>query len=264
MKKNLYKVLLFVLCLFFMGCSMSGNESQNDTAPSVPNNSDDVIDIDTDRKIYYTVSYTIKLKEIEEIIFSISKKISEYGGYIEKSSEWESNSKSYASYTYRVPISKLNDFLNFMEDKEGIASKNISSDDITLTYSKNEERLKTLNASKSAYLKMLEKENLSIADIISINTRIEEIDSEVNYLKNTKAKYDSLLNYATININYNTNFEKSFLEEYLGYLVSFFITFGKVVLYVLPFALVAGVIILLVFIPQRKKNKKQNSMKDIE
>lgn len=264
MKKNSFIVLLFLLCLFLIGCGMSGNESEKDTAPSIPDNSDDIIDIDVDRKIYYTVSYTVKLKEIEETISSISKKVSEYGGYIEKSSEWESDSKSYASYTYRVPISKLNDFLNFMEENEGIASKNISSDDITLTYSKTEERLKTLNASKNAYLKMLEKENLSISDIISINTRIEEIDTEVNYLENTKAKYDSLLDYATININYNTNFEKTFLEQYLGYLVSFFITFGKVILYALPFVLVAGVIMLFIFIPQRKKNKEQKGIKDIE
>lgn len=264
MKKNSFIILLFLLCLFLMGCGMSGNENVKDPAPSIPDGSDDIIDIDVDRKIYYTVSYTVKLQEIEETISSISKKVSEYGGYIEKSNEWESDSKSYASYTYRVPISKLNDFLNFMEENEGIASKNISSDDITLTYSKTEERIKTLNASKSAYLNILEKENLSISDIISINTRIEEIDSEVNYLENTKAKYDSLLDYATINIDYNTNFEKSFLEQYLGYLASFFITFGKIILYALPFALVAGVIMLFIFIPQRKKSKRQKSIKDIE
>ena len=250
-------ILLFVLLftLIFVGCGAKAEADYSGTKlpeASIINNN-----TVTNQKIYYTVNYRITNEKIEESIKEIEDLILKSNGYVESyNSNYDSDKGKVTSayYTFRCPTDKLNNLLEYLDENYKIEYKNLSSTNITTQYASNEARITTLKASKEAYLKMLDKSNITVNEIIMIQKEIEAIDTELTELEILKNKYDNLLDYSTIHLSISE--EETFVNTYLGYLSTLFIGVFKVLLYLLPFILVAGTILLSVFIYIKKKNKK--------
>lgn len=258
MKKRIALILglLVTTTLFSCGASGGGN---NSTPP--PNNdggnqsTNDQIYSGDDRKIIYTVSYTISLDdEFDKITNQIEDKVYELNGYISKSNE----STSYYSYTYKIPVNSLNDFLSFM-DKNGdtIESKTITSKDVTSSYNKLAAEISTLEASKLAYEKILQNEELTYSDIITINKEINNINSELTYLYGQLDSMKEKTDYATVEITFRNcgGQENNPFMEYLNYLKNLGIMIINFIVYTLPFALISGLIILIIYLVKRKRSK---------
>ena len=257
MKKFLF--LVFVICTMFLlvGC---GDASEGDinqdggysTGEQVGNN----VVVDTNRKVYYVVEYSIT-GDIRENKNKISLKVNEIGGYVSSSNEYNTS----ATIVYKVPTDKLNSFLDFVDAFDGVGKKSVSSTDITSSYAYTEAKLKTLQASREAYVKLLSDTNLSMQQIMSINDKIAEIDVELLKIANEKAMYDNKIEYSTVTVKLTATpteeKEPGFFTEYFEYLGNFFVGLGKVILYLLPFALVGGVIFSAIYFPVKiKKNKR--------
>lgn len=255
MKKRIILFLLILSLFIVTGCSKnSEGNSDIDEGISITN--------PTNRKIYYTLGYTITTKNLNEKIKEISSKVTELEGYISNSSEKIENNKNndYAHYTYRVPTKKLQEFVDFMNNDDCVTNKTISSSDITTEYSETEERLKTLYASKAAYTKLLNEESLTISDIIVINNKLEDLDTEINVLESKKAKYDNLIDYSTININFYSVAKDDFFIEYGSYLLNFVVILFTILMYSLPFGVLAGIVLLVIFFFINKKNKRKSKL----
>ena len=264
MFKKWFICFVLLLGLFVTGC---GKKNYNGSAPNYDYNESGSIDtdiyVDTSRKIYYEAYYTFYTKEIEELSKNISNKAGDLNGYTENSStSYDQTSKecTRAHFVYRVPTSKLNDFIDYLETFEGITSSSLTSTDITSSYEANEARLETLNARLDAYNKLLKDEHLSRTEIIQIESRIDEITSELTKLNNLKEKYDGLLEYSTVTITLtNTKQTKktSWISEYLDYLKEFVSILFNIIMYTLPFALIAGTVLFIILYTKARKNKKR-------
>ena len=69
-------------------------------------------------------------------------------------------------------------------------------------------------------------------------------------LVDEKSSYDSLLEYSTITVNFNSVEKESFFKDYFEYLGNFFVGLGKMVLYLLPIGFVGfGVVYCIIIIP---------------
>lgn len=248
--KFVFLLLLAFLSIIAVGC---GNESNGSDYPNGDENGE--INEGTNRKIYYNVNYTIKNRHIDKTIAAIGQKVKEYNGYIDNSYEKD----SYANYVYRIPSDKLNDFMDYMSTIGSVIDKSLSSNDITIKYSYTTERLNTLYASKEAYLVLLTREGLTMDEIISIKSKIEEIDTEIRTLERTKANYDNLLDYSTVTIVYRTSnkIKASFLKDYVQYLRDFVVGLFKFIMYALPFGIVGGGVAILIYFLQEKSRKKR-------
>lgn len=248
--KFVFLLLLAFLSIIAVGC---GNESNGSDYPNDDENGE--INEETNRKIYYNVNYTIKNRHIDKTIATIGQKVKEYNGYIDNSYEKD----NYANYVYRIPSDKLNDFMNYMSTIGSVIDKSFSSNDITIKYSYTTERLNTLYASKEAYLVLLTREGLTMDEIISIKSKIEEIDTEIRTLERTKANYDNLLDYSTVTIVYRTSnkIKASFLKDYVQYLRDFVVGLFKFIMYALPFGIVGGGVAILIYFLQEKSRKKR-------
>ena len=246
----MFLLLLAFLSIIAVGC---GNESNGSDYPNDDENGE--INEETNRKIYYNVNYTIKNRHIDKTIATIGQKVKEYNGYIDNSYEKD----NYANYVYRIPSDKLNDFMNYMSTIGSVIDKSFSSNDITIKYSYTTERLNTLYASKEAYLVLLTREGLTMDEIISIKSKIEEIDTEIRTLERTKANYDNLLDYSTVTIVYRTSnkIKASFLKDYVQYLRDFVVGLFKFIMYALPFGIVGGGVAILIYFLQEKSRKKR-------
>ena len=264
MKKIIKILSISMLSLLFVGCAAKqgidyepheSNAGANHYDTDYNNN----VVIDTNRKVAYTVDYSISSDDMNNIKLDINNKCYTLNGHISYSSE----SQYYANVTYRVPTNNLNTFLDYVDNKEGVATKTINTTDITSEYSYTEARIETLEASRAAYVNLLSNTNLTRDEIIKIQDKIDTIDTELTQIRNTLARYDDLVNYSTINIkyrvvNYSTYEEPGFFSEYFEYLGNFFVGLFTVIMYSLPFLALGFGIFSAIFFPIRAKKRKLN------
>ena len=253
-------IAVILLCLFFTFVGCASQENAGD-GYAEGNESSSVV-VETNRKIYYTVNLSVETDDLTETANKYSSLVTKLGGYMSSS---EIRNDQYGTIIYKVPTEKLNEFLDFLQTKDAanVIEKNIKSTDITTSYNKVASRLEVLTASREAYVNAL-KNAQSTSEIISINSRIEEIDSEILNLEYEKSSYDSLLEYSTITVNFNSVEKESFFKDYFEYLGNFFVGLGKMVLYLLPIGFVGfGVVYCIIIIDKMKKKKKekQNQIK---
>lgn len=242
---------LLVFSLFIIACSQDESAADNEALIS-PEAGE--VAIQTQRKIIYNVTLKIDTSNIDNSLKKYNSKISELGGYISSSTV----SFQTGEVVYKVPSENLNKFLSFSSEDSEVVEKIVKSNDVTSTYNKITARLEVLNASRKAYVAALEEAS-SLVQIMELNDKIAEIDTEIITLENEKASYDSIIDFSTITIYFNATEEESFFKGYWNYIVVFFTGLGKFILYALPIALVGGVVIvgLVYFDKLNKKRRKK-------
>lgn len=271
--KKITKLLMLGLLstsLFVTSCGEdSGNTDVDPSNPSLPDSDDkEKIDIneDEDRKIYYTVNITIESLDLNSVISSMGTKVRSYNGRIENSYIYydDAGKASNGTYTYRIPTENLNNFLNDVDENFDVKSEQITSTDATSSYNQAAARVEVLEASRESYIKILEDDNLTINEIISIQNKIESIDTELAYLHKQLNTYDDLVLYSTIIVKYTTKYipvNESFFEQWIEYVGNFFVFLFKLIMYLLPFAFVAGLVVgtifLIRYLNKKRKNKKE-------
>lgn len=236
MKNKLRFLLLLVVTIFTFALASCGADGvPNDNFGGSAENNDNNVVVETTRKIYYTANYKIICDDYSDIKTNINNKVNEYAGYVQKSSEYE----KYATYVYRIPTDKLNEFLNYIDSfGNDVEAKNINSTDITSQYSEIEAKKEVLTASRKAYLDILDKGGLSMSDIIEIQDKITSLDIQIATIEKEMASYNNLLDYSTVTIDYSVKTKNlSFIAQYGNYIAGFFEGLGKFILYALPFFL---------------------------
>ena len=222
--------------------------------------------IENKQLIYYRYDYTIEDKELETAIKAIANYVKSIGGYIEDSNEYyngENNEISNANYTFRIPSDKAEDLSENLSNYN-ITYKNVDSTNITEEYTANESRIEVLEASRASYISLLENEKLSFSEIIAIEDKVEDIDTELTYIKNIQKRYEGLLNYSVVNIRFTTKYEykNNFFADYFEYLGDFFVGLFKFIMYSLPVVLVLGSIACAIVLPINIRNKKRKNEKN--
>jgi len=249
MKKRirLVALLLFaILLLALTGCSSKSAETLDYGNAETDSN----VVVETTRKLTYSVDITIQSTRAADDIREIGAKVTEVGGYAGNSSVDYSKDSVNGYIYYRVPTDKLDEFLDFINNNEGLIQKSVVVNDITTQYNEIDARLETLTASKAAYEDTLDKGGNSYSEKIIIITKIEEIDTEIAQLNKEKASYDNLLDYSNIKITFNgSSNSNSFFEDYGDYLKILFAGVFTAIMYLLPVALVVFCLFAVIYFP---------------
>ena len=264
-KKALSTILLSLLCGILVSCSAGGSNGTNNSNPGGNNPGGGNTTIgsvysDSERKIVYTVDYTLSTQNFTEVAQEVSSYAFSLNGYISSSE----SSSSYYYFEFKVPVEKLNTFLNYMEEEnnEHIIRQNISTEDVTTSYNEIASKIEVLTASKAAYVAILNNNDLSYEDIITINKEIEDINAELLKLNKDLSSIESITDYATIHITirqptpHELKGNLSFLNSYINYLKDVGVFLFEFILYTIPFALIAGIVITIVYIVRKRKYNK--------
>jgi len=247
MKKTIFLIILVLFfSIFIIGCA-----ANDGVGNLITDGGENGILTETTRKIYYIVNIDVESTDVSETIELFTEGATRLNGYVSSSSITENQS---GSITFRVPTEKLNEFLNYVNNdiNSNVSNKVINSTDVTTSYNEIDARLEILYTSRTSYLNLLEKAT-TLSDIIMIQTRIEEIDTEILRLEKEKGSYDNLIEYSTINMNINDSGE-GFFSNYLSYLLGFITVIGVVLLYLLPVAIITVLVVIIV--KKVKKNKE--------
>lgn len=178
----------------------AGGSPQNPAAPA-----QGVIPANTARKLIKTVSISMESTDFDALLHGITAQVTALNGYIESSwvdgqaasSEAEYRSPRNASITARIPSAQLDSFITEVSSKGNITFRSEQVQDVTLDYTDIESHKKSLIAERERLWELM-GEAESVDAVIAIQTRIGEIEYELNSYESQLRLYDNQVDYATI------------------------------------------------------------------
>ena len=240
----------------------------------------------SDQKLVYTCDMTLETLTFEETVSAIRQAIGEYGAFIEYESttnddyDWyertgESSSATMDTYmTIRVPAEKYEDFLTSLEGSGGkVRSKSQQVENITASYNDQSVLVEALETQEERLLQMMDQAE-TIEDMVTIEDRLTEVQTELSQAKRTLASMDKEVTYSTVNLTvrevkvysesveeptFGSRISKAVGESWAN-LADALKNLLVILIYILPFLIllgaVAGITLLIIFKAKKKSRKK--------
>ncbi|KPU44186.1 hypothetical protein OXPF_23540 [Oxobacter pfennigii] len=164
-------------------------------------NQSDIADNPQDggKKIIYTASTSIDVKDLKVSYDSAINKAREMGGYIANSSIRD----NYAEITVRVPAGSLETYLEYLDTLGGEnKSTTISTDDITDQYTDIQSRLKNLKAQEEQLLSIL-KEAKTVEDTLKVTNELYRVRGDIESYEGRIRMWDKLVDLSTITVRFS-------------------------------------------------------------
>lgn len=237
MKKKLFALLAAVMLLSLTACggSAKGGGDMNSaaqTAPSAPEDFkfDAVVDtpaeemgwdmpapepespeggyggmessfggVPANAKIIYTADMDLETKEFDEAQKALEDVVRDLGGYFESRSVNQGGRYRSVNCTVRVPVKNFSAFLDQAGEVAHVTNRSEYLEDVSEAYYDQEARLDTQRIKLERLQDLLGKAE-NMADIITIESAISDTELEIEYLTGSLRKYDSQINYSTVNL----------------------------------------------------------------
>lgn len=161
-----------------------------------------------DRKLITTMDLSAETENFDSLMGNLEKQITEMGGYIESSNQWNGSTDIYgnrledrnAYLVIRIPAEKLNSFVTMMEENSNITSKSQSVEDVTLAYVDLESHKKALLAEQDRLLELMEMVE-TVEDLITVEDKLANVRYQLESMESQLRTYDNKINYSTVNLD---------------------------------------------------------------
>ena len=172
-------------------------------SPDMPAGDDAGTDIYTgapeNAKIIYTAGLEMETKEFDQAVQSLTETVVSMGGYFENRGINQGGRYRSLSCTVRVPVKNFSAFLDKAGEAAHVTYRHEDSEDVSEVYYDNEARLTTQRTKLERLQELLSKAE-AMEDIITIESAISDTELEIEYLTGSLRKYDSQINYSTVNL----------------------------------------------------------------
>ena len=161
--------------------------------------------VDLGRKLIRTIHLDVETDEFDVLLETLSQQISALAGYVEQSdvsgkSIQNDYSRRRAYMTVRIPSTKLDQFVDSVEDNGNVTNKSETTTDVTLQYSDLESRKKSLTIEQDRIWALLEKAD-TLESVIALEERLSEIRYELEAMESKLRLYDNQVEYSTVYVN---------------------------------------------------------------
>lgn len=184
--------------------------------PDMPAGDDAGTDIYTgapeNAKIIYTAGLEMETKEFDQAVQSLTETVASMGGYFENRGINQGGRYRSLSCTVRVPVKNFSAFLDKAGEAAHVTYRHEDSEDVSEVYYDNEARLTTQRTKLERLQELLSKAE-AMEDIITIESAISDTELQIEYLTGSLRKYDSQINYSTVNIELREVYRLSTDEE---------------------------------------------------
>ena len=172
----------------------SNGKSAADTA-SIP--------LPENRKWVITMSLTAETENLTDAMGLLAEKIQASGGYVESQSvsgTAVNSGRSPSAYiTVRVPAEQLDSFVEDVSGMTNVVSSSRYVEDITLSYTDTEGRVKALKTEEARLLELMEQAE-TMSDLLEIEGRLTEVRYQLENYTSTLRLYDNQVDYATLDL----------------------------------------------------------------
>lgn len=152
-------------------------------------------------KIIKRGNISLESRKIEVSKKNIDALLKKFNAYYEQESS--SNSNNFTSYKLkiRIPTSSFDNFLLAMENGEDkITDKNISAEDVSITYHDYESRLKSKRAYLERYQEMVASAK-NVKDLLEIQEQIRQLQEEIDSKEALLRNLTNEINYSTLTVD---------------------------------------------------------------
>lgn len=235
MKKILSLILCLVLLCCLAGCGASSEANLKAQSPmAAPREEAAAMDMASgvnnsltgntgttvlpeNRKWIVTVYMSAETEALETAISGVDAHIQEMGGYVEdqsiyNGSAYDSRRYRSANLTIRIPAQQVDAFTDKVDGIANVVHKEKNLEDITLTYTATESRVKALETEQTRLLELLAgAENMS--DLLEIEARLADVRYELEQVASQLRLYNNQIDFATIHLSLNEVQEYTPTEE---------------------------------------------------
>lgn len=236
------------------------------------------------QKIVYSGSLSIQTLEYDKSAASIRRKIREAGGFSEAESEndndynWYRRSTGPSStrnlnITARIPSEKFESFMDSLQGDGKVMNRSMNAENISQVYANKETYKKALEKEQERLLAMMDKA-VTIEDMIAVESRLSEVERQLNTYKTDLSAMDKDVQYSTIYISleevkrYSDETPTVTFPEKVKYAfedaINSFTEFCEgIVLFIIrsfPFLILLAIVIALVIRLIRKRQEKRIAM----
>lgn len=230
------------------------------------------------RKIIETIYYSVQTKNFDEFVSTLEAQALSVGGYIEMSdvsgNAYEDVSSRYATFTFRIPSDKVDDFTNTVSENSTVTNKTINTEDVTLQYVDIESRLKALKVEKESLEDLLSSAS-STTEIIEIRDMLTDVIYEIESYESQLRTFDNLIDYTSITVDISevehpvvvheqTTWQRigTNLADNFRSLGNFLVEMFVFVVSALPFILFIGIIVAVVVLIIKLATRKSKKLRD--
>lgn len=231
------------------------------------------------QKLIQTVTVRAETEAMDALLQDISGRITALNGYIESQEVYHGSSSTYyrnryANLTVRIPAQQLEEFLTGVGSVSNVVSTSKSTENVTLSYVATQSRLEALEVEHARLLELMDQAK-NLEDLLTVEKRLTEVRAELETVTSQLRLYDNLVDYATVHLNITEVVEYTepvtepetlwdritegfvqgvknmgiFFEGLLVFMIS-------AIPYLLPFGLIALVVILIIRASVRKRRAK--------
>ena len=168
------------------------------------------------QKLIRTMSMEVETDDMDALLGALSSKITALGGYVENKQLRNSGSSTrnyrYADLKVRIPVARMDEFVDHVSDATNVVYYNENADDITLRYVATESRVKALQTEQDRLLELLAKAD-NMSDLLQIESRLTDVRYELENVTSQLKLYDNLVDYGTIQLSVTQVQEYTVVEE---------------------------------------------------
>ena len=219
MKKYISLTLALLLLLSLLaGCGASNGASRDyaveEMAPAETMAASNALTAETgsgseilpeNRKWIITVDMSAETEDLDALLAALDAKITQLEGYVEdqniyNGSSYASRRYRYANLTVRIPAGDVDLFTEEVSGISNVVRTNKNLEDVTLSYTATESRVKALETEEARLLELMEQAE-TMADLLEIEARLTEVRYELERYASQLRLYDNQIDYATIYLN---------------------------------------------------------------
>lgn len=252
--------------------AVSGAGSNGKSAASTAS-----IPLPENRKWVITMSLTAETENLTDAMGLLAEKIQASGGYVESQSisgTAVNSGRSPSAYiTVRVPAEQLDSFVEDVSGMTNVVSSSRYVEDITLSYTDTEGRVKALKTEEARLLELMEQAQ-TMSDLLEIEERLTEVRYQLENYTSTLRLYDNQVDYATLDLTlrevakFTPPEKQGFWEKVTSGLADSIVDLGQGlvdvaawVLIELPYLVLVGLLGWLVVFLTRRSIKKRREKK---
>ncbi len=164
-------------------------------------------------KMVYTASIQAETQDYDACTAALEELVDKLGGYLEyASSDSHGDGSRSASYTVRVPAREFRGFLRTVGEISHVTSQDQNAENISERYYDTESRLETQKTKMERLQTLLSKAE-TMEDIIDLENAISETEYQIEQLTGSLRHYDSLVDFATIDVRLREVLRLTTVEE---------------------------------------------------
>lgn len=157
-----------------------------------------------ERMIVYTGQLALVVQDTRVAVEQISQIVKDVGGFVVSSNIYQDQGHARAKMTVRVPGEDLAQLKATLVKIKALAtsveSENLNGQDVTDQYADTQAEIENLTAQRNSYRSLLDRAT-KMEDILNIQTRLDQVQGQINKLTGQQLKLKENVKFATVSID---------------------------------------------------------------